>query len=334
MAASGDHLRRQGSVERRMPLRRQTRIYSRQVVKPREDFASGAIGTAAAGLESGADRGLPVVTLFAAPPDPFVALRPHLLRRQRSVFRRVPLARQSRQAGCQIVFSRNNALPPAHRATASIPGAGVDRRFPLMSLFAPPPDSLAAARADPLRRQRRVARRVPLRRHFWVCSGQIVKSGKNGFIGAIRAAMAGGSGKHLRLPLVALISAPPDLLMATVPDGPRRQRRVFFRYPFRQQSQALFLYALFIQAFFQRFLLWNRRHPCFPTIWGRGHTPPPLSSPGLLRGRDAYFAMFSQKRIRIAATCARDAMPFGTIVVSVTPVTRPAPFAQRIASTA
>ena len=47
-----------------------------------------------------------------------------------------------------------------------------------------------------------------------------------------------------------------------------------------------------------------------------------------------YFAMFSQKRIRIVATSARVALPAGLSVVLVTPVIRPSAFAHCIAAIA
>ena len=55
---------------------------------------------------------------------------------------------------------------------------------------------------------------------------------------------------------------------------------------------------------------------------------------GILLFCGIYFAMFSQKRMRIVATCARVAEPAGDSVVALVPEIRPEAFAQAMASVA
>ena len=126
VAAGSDHLRSQNAVELRMPLGGQLRVGRGKVVEPRQHLAVGAVRTVAGLLHPGGDHRAVLVALPTLPPDPAVAAWRDLRRCERAVFRRVPLGRNVRVPGQQVVFPPHDLLARANRSAVFAHSAGAN----------------------------------------------------------------------------------------------------------------------------------------------------------------------------------------------------------------
>ena len=95
-------------------------------------------------------------------------------------------------------------------------GSGIDRSLPDVALSAAPPDLFIAAQGHIPGGKAFVQRLVPLLGQLGPEGCQIIEPGQDFFAGAVGAAAALflGSGKRGRLPAVALLAKPPDLLVS------------------------------------------------------------------------------------------------------------------------
>lgn len=111
----------------------------------------------------------------ALPPYLFPAARRDLFGRETAVQRRVPLGGDARLDGRQIVEACLCLFSGAERTSAAV-GSRINHSFPLVSVFATPPDRHMTAVGDRLRRERSVSRRVPFaQQRFFVVLPAIVK---------------------------------------------------------------------------------------------------------------------------------------------------------------
>jgi hypothetical protein len=130
------------------------------------DHAAGAHRATAPG-GPGIHGSLPHVRrmLAALPPYAPGPVRQDLARRERAVFRRVPLARKCGVEGAKGRRGRGD-VAAAHRTAAASAGAHAHRRAPDVRgvAAAAPPDAAVAVRGHVRRRDRAVLRRMPLSR--------------------------------------------------------------------------------------------------------------------------------------------------------------------------
>ena len=101
VASGRYHLRRQVSVEGRVPLRRHIRRFCGKIVESGEGFASRTIGAVASAERSGRNHGGVAVAQRTFPPGLAQGARSYLLGRQRGVFLGIPLAHKFRSDICQ-----------------------------------------------------------------------------------------------------------------------------------------------------------------------------------------------------------------------------------------
>lgn len=127
-----------------------------KVVKTGQHLFPRTVGTAAAVHGAGADSRLPLMPLFAAPPDLSMRPRRHIMWCERPVFGGVPLGGKVRPLRGKVILAGAGPLPSAHGAAGAYTGAGVDRRLPLMAVVTPPPHPPLAAVGHGLGRQRAV----------------------------------------------------------------------------------------------------------------------------------------------------------------------------------
>ena len=161
-AGAGHHVRRgEGAIFRWMPLTRQVRIKTLQVVIPSLHLLVAADGAASA-VDTGFHLCPPLVPMTAAPPGHVVAAWQHVVGSKVTVFRRVPFFCQIRIAGGKIGFTGNGQTPAAIGTSSAAACAGVHGSLPMVPLGAGPPDVLFAAMADGFRGERQVPCIVPL----------------------------------------------------------------------------------------------------------------------------------------------------------------------------
>ena len=144
------------------------------------------------------------------PPHIPVAVRGHVFRLQRIVFRWMPFQCYGWIQSLQIIFSRQYALSCAEGTTAFLILI-TDLSLPFMAFCAAPPDSTGGAFAYVLRFQCAIFRRMPL-------SNQpaILLSGgnQNWAVCAMRTTFSPvGTLTDSRLPLVAMLTQPPNTLL-------------------------------------------------------------------------------------------------------------------------
>lgn len=169
--------------------------------------------------------------LFTSPPHFTSGARWKLLRGKAAIFCWVPLDGKLRALGGKIVFRRVYFPVGAHR-TATADHAGFDLCPPLMAFFANPPHHPVTAGEHLLRGEGAVFGGVPLTSQIGVEGGQIRLPRKGNFPGADRAAgSAAGSGMYRRLPVVAFVASPPDLLLAAVRNLIRGQGQIALHIP-------------------------------------------------------------------------------------------------------
>ena len=130
VAAGRHHLRRQAAVERRVPLRRHDRLPCRKVVEPGEDLAPRAVGAVVPPHGPRRDDRQIAVAQRAPPPHLAVAGGRDRLRRQRAVFRRIPLPGQRRIEGGEVVEAPLHLFPAADGAVRLLTHPRGDGRLP------------------------------------------------------------------------------------------------------------------------------------------------------------------------------------------------------------
>ena len=158
------------------------------------------------------DHGLPFVPLAAYPPDFVVAPGSHLLRREFSVFGRVPLTSNTRMQslerhlGC---YAASRAIWATMATSTSVEGC-----LPLMTFVAPPPYLLGAAGTHRFWLQVSVPGWVPLASDLWVQRFER-RLRRSAASRAIWATMApNDTGVDGGLPFMSFVAHPPDLIAA------------------------------------------------------------------------------------------------------------------------
>lgn len=199
-----------------MPLGRNGRELAGQIIFTGNYLFSGTDGATAAAAGPGRYGGLPLMSLFTAPPHLSDGTRWNLLRGKASIFCWVPLGYKLRVLGGKIVF-RRVYFPVGADRTATANNAGFDLCPPLMAFFANPPHHPVTAGEHLLRGEGAVFGGMPLVGQFWKERGQIVLSRLSHLTGADRATgSVAGSGMYRRLPAVTLIASPPNLPLTAV----------------------------------------------------------------------------------------------------------------------
>lgn len=166
-AGAGHHVcRHEGTVFRWVPLTRQVRIKTCEIVIPSLHLLVAADGAAGA-VDPCFDLCPPFVALAAAPPSHVVAAWQHVVGSKVAVFRRVPFFRQIRIAGGEIGFTGNGQTATAIGTSSAAACAGVHGGLPMVPLGADPPNVLFAAMADGFRGERQVPCIVPLFQQFF-----------------------------------------------------------------------------------------------------------------------------------------------------------------------
>ena len=143
-AVGGDGVGRCRAVACGMPLLGDIREHALQVVFSGDSDLARADRAARAVGGPGGHLRLPFMALLTDPPDLPVGPGGHIPRGQRAVFRWMPLLRQVRVGGGQVVVPRLDSPVGAH-GTAAASCTGLDYSLPLMALPARPPDQLVAA---------------------------------------------------------------------------------------------------------------------------------------------------------------------------------------------
>ena len=163
-APTGHILRRQSSVERRMPLRGDVRIQRCQIViSLQHRLSSTNRASALVDSGSGLHDCLPFVTAgFASPPCFAVGICSDVRWGHVRVFRRMPLGGNGRKQGCEVVFAGDNRQSRADRTAGVTAGAGTDLRPPRVTTLTAPRDLLLTAVGNGLRRYGKIRRFVPL----------------------------------------------------------------------------------------------------------------------------------------------------------------------------
>ena len=160
-AARGDVAGREGAVLRRMPFGGEGGIARGEVVLAREHLLARTDGTTGA-LDARFDLGLPGVAALAAPPDLGVAGGGEVRGTALPILRRVPLAREGRLGGGEVVEPGQHLAAAADGAAGAGGGAFLDAGLPMMAAGAGPPDLGLAAIAHVCWGQRRIGSGVPL----------------------------------------------------------------------------------------------------------------------------------------------------------------------------
>lgn len=229
--AGSDVLRREGTVFGGVPFFGDGGLQRGKVVKPCQHFLIGAVRTAAAALGAAGDNCLIVMALFAAPPDFAIAGWGDVFRREGAVFCWVPLTRNVRVLTGQIVITWNNDFSCTNGAAAAIDTAG-NAGLVVVAFLALPPDFAAGAGNDIGWRQSAIFGGMPLARQVWIKALQVVGTDLHLLIGTDRTASAIDAGFDLRLPLMAMLTAPPNDAMAAGQYLVRGDAAVFLRVPF------------------------------------------------------------------------------------------------------
>ena len=217
-AAAGEYVvGSEGAVFGGMPLFGDGRIARGQIVEAGKHSFVGAVGTATVALGATGDYGLILVPLIAAPPDFAIAGGSDVVRRQRSVFRRMPLAGDVGILAGQVIFAGDNFFTDAD-GTATARGAGCNRSLIVMPMRTAPPDFAPAAGNDVIGRQWSVLRWVPLAGNFGILAGEVVVAALHALVGANGTAGAIDTRFYLCSPFVAVVTLPPHESMAAGQD--------------------------------------------------------------------------------------------------------------------
>ena len=155
-----DLLRCESSVLLSMPLRCDLWELAGQIIFSGYDFASCTYRATIPSQCPRIHRGLPLVSFLANPPDFASAPRSNITCCTDSIFCGMPLHGNLWKLCCQIIFLRNHHTIGTNR-TSTARNPRFDRRFPLVSTLAHPPNRFMTARKHLLWRDF-VACRMPL----------------------------------------------------------------------------------------------------------------------------------------------------------------------------
>lgn len=230
-AAWGDILRGEAAIFGGMPFLGDGGLQRGEVVETWQHFLIGTVGAAAAALGAAGDDCLVVVAFVTAPPDFAIAGWGDVFRREGAVFCGVPLTRNVRVLTGQIVITWNNDFSCTNGAAAAIDTAG-NAGLVVVAFLALPPDFAAGAGNDIGWRQSAIFGGMPLARQVWIKALQVVGTDLHLLIGTDRTASAIDAGFDLRLPLMAMLTAPPNDAMAAGQYLVRGDAAVFLRVPF------------------------------------------------------------------------------------------------------
>ena len=190
-----------------------------QFHRARADRTAGAVA-----LGPGVDKRLPHMALAAAPPDLLIAAKGHILRPQLPVQRLMPLLRQLRLQGPQVVEAGQHLPPGAVRAPrALLLRPGENHSLPAVAQGAAPPDLVMGRRQDPGGVQV-VLLTIPLLQNIRPQGRQVRLAGNGPLARAIgtAAALHRHAGND-RFPFMALFADPPHLPVRTRCDLPGSQ---------------------------------------------------------------------------------------------------------------
>ena len=235
VAGLGDRLGCEVPVQELLPLAGEGGTLAGEIVKPGQDFAAAAIGTAAVTPGAAGDGGLVVMPERAAPPDFAVGSGRHLLGREGAVLCGMPFAGDLRELAGKVVEPGEH-LPPAAHGTAIAAVAAGNAGLPLMSAGTAPPDLAAAAGGDIARGEGAVLRGMPLGGESGVARGEVILPGLHLPAGAHGTAGALHAGFDLGLPLVPLLTAPPGFVMAGGGELLRRQAAILCGMPLARKG--------------------------------------------------------------------------------------------------
>lgn len=200
-----------------MPLGSQGREGAGQVIFAGEHLLAGA-HWAARSPDPGDHGGLPRMALGALPPHLPLGPGGDVAGAKGPVLLRVPLPGQLGVGGGQVVLSRLQPAPGAHRASGALDPA-VDPSLPDVAPVAAPPHFPVAAWQDLCRGQIPVFGGMPLGGQLGVLGRQIGFPRPGLVPGAIgTAAPRARAGVNRSLPPMPLGAAPPDLPAADVGD--------------------------------------------------------------------------------------------------------------------
>ena len=200
-----------------VPLFGDGRIARGQIVEAGKHSFVGAVGTAAVALGATGDYGLILVPLIAAPPDFAIAGGSDVVRRQRSVFRRMPLASDVGILAGQVIFAGDDLFACADWATAAAAAAG-DGCLIGVAFGTDPPDFAPTAGDNVGWGEGAVFGWMPLSGELGIEAGEIVLAGLDELIGANGTAGAVDTRFYLCPPFVAVVTLPPHESMAAGQD--------------------------------------------------------------------------------------------------------------------
>lgn len=233
-AARGDILRREGTVEGRVPFFGDGWVEGSEVVVADKHFFIGTIRASAAAHGAAGDDCLVIVAFFAAPPDFFIGCRGDLCRGEGAVFFRMPLGGDGRVEGGKVVVARQHFFAGTDRAAAAVDAAG-NAGLVVVAFLTAPPHFAPGAGDDVGRGKSAVFSRVPFLRQVGIAALQVVGAVLHFFVAADGAAGAVDPCFHLCPPFVALAAAPPSHVVAAWQHVVRRKVTVFRRVPFFRQ---------------------------------------------------------------------------------------------------
>ena len=231
-----DHIGRlQSAVALIIPFLRDFRVNEQEIVEAPQYGAVSAIGTSA--FLAFADGSPPFMSQLAFPPEGFVGINRHHLRRQSVVPFRYPLGGDFRFDGRQIVEADKDALSRAERTSrsrAAIRGG----RPPAMPEAVFPPETLMGESGNIIRRQDAVFLRVPLQTRFREFCKEVVKAGEDFPSGAVRTSLASAATVNASLPAVSQTAFPAYHLCGKRPNLFGRHMTVALKIPIQEQIRA------------------------------------------------------------------------------------------------
>lgn len=248
---------------------------------------SAAHGTAAA-LSAGAavDDGFPGVALATLPPYALAAAWSDVLRREGTVFRRVPFFGDSRIEGGKVVEPCQHFLIGTVGAAAAALGAAGDNCLIVVALFAAPPYFAIAGWGDLRWQQGTIFFRMPFSGEVRVLTGEVVVTSNDDLAGTHRTAAAVDTAGDAGLPGVAFGALPPDTAACAWHHVTRREGAVFGGMPFLREMWVAA--GQVVVPFFELFVgadgTTGAIHPRFdlraPFV-AFGTAPPNQAAPGL-----------------------------------------------------
>ena len=229
-----DVIRFEESVPLLIPLGGNIRILTLKIVFSRDDLFSGTYRAPSPSRSSGGHGCLPLVALFADPPDPPAGSRRHRIRGEASVPCGMPLTGQLRIAGRQIIF-RCLDFPVCTYRAAAAGYPGLDLRPPFMALPAHPPHLPVTAGKHLIRSQRSIFCGMPLTGQLGTAGGKIAPPRHRDFPRTHRAAgSAAGPGMYRCLPGVSVLTPPPDFALAAAGNLTWAQGKIALDVPLLQ----------------------------------------------------------------------------------------------------